>query len=79
VASIITYAKESYDELVHKTTWPTWKQLQSTSILVLVASAIIALIIFVMDFVFGVNVVESTPGFKWKGIVGFIYDVLNSL
>jgi len=46
---IVLYIKESYNELVHKVTWPTWSMLFSSTRLVLVASAIIAGIIFVMD------------------------------
>lgn len=45
------YVQESYDELLHKVTWPTWPQLQSTTIIVLVAMAIITLLIFGMDAV----------------------------
>ncbi|HMN90564.1 MAG TPA: preprotein translocase subunit SecE [Saprospiraceae bacterium] len=43
------YLRESYNELVHKVTWPSWTNLQSSSIVVLVASLIFALIIFAMD------------------------------
>jgi len=43
------YFKESYDELKHKTSWPTWSELQSSAIVVSVASLIIALIVFLMD------------------------------
>ena len=50
--SIITYCKESYDELVHKVTWPTNKMLTSQAILVLSASIIIALLVFVVDSAF---------------------------
>ena len=50
--SIITYCKESYDELVHKVTWPTRKELTSSAVMVLTASIIIALIVFAMDSVF---------------------------
>ena len=49
--SIILYIKESYNELVHKVTWPSWPNLLGSTRLVLVASAIIALIILLMDFV----------------------------
>ena len=45
------YIVESYNELVNKVTWPTWANLQSSTILVLVASLIIALIVFVMDLI----------------------------
>lgn len=43
------YVLESYNELVNKVTWPTMAELQSSSILVLVASLLIALVVFVMD------------------------------
>jgi preprotein translocase subunit SecE len=48
---IILYVKESYNELVNKVTWPSWSNLYSSTILVLVASIILALIIFVMDVI----------------------------
>tara|TARA_B100001142_G_scaffold16299_1_gene15195 strand:+ start:1314 stop:1508 length:195 start_codon:yes stop_codon:yes gene_type:complete len=47
-----TYIKESYDELMNKVSWPTWSELQSSSIVVAIATAIIALIIYAMDSVF---------------------------
>ena len=46
------YIGEAYDELMHKVTWPTWKELQSSALVVMVASFIIALVIFVMDISF---------------------------
>ena len=48
---VLEYIKESYNELVNKVTWPTWSSLLSNTRLVLVASLIIALIIFLMDAV----------------------------
>jgi len=47
-----TYIKESYDELINKVSWPTWSELQSSSIVVAIATVIIALIIYVMDSAF---------------------------
>lgn len=47
-----TYVKESYNELVNKTSWPTWSELQSSAIVVLVAMFIISLIVLVMDLAF---------------------------
>ena len=44
-----SYLKEAYDELVHKVSWPSWGDLQSSAILVMVASALIALVILAMD------------------------------
>lgn len=37
--------------MTKKVTWPTWDKLQSSAIVVMVASVIIALMIFAMDFV----------------------------
>jgi preprotein translocase subunit SecE len=47
--SIKTYLKESYEELVNRVTWPTWKDLQNSAVVVAVASMIIALVIGLMD------------------------------
>ncbi|MDH3708487.1 MAG: preprotein translocase subunit SecE [Cyclobacteriaceae bacterium] len=46
------YVKESIDEMKNKVTWPNYKSLQSSSILVLVASLIFALLIGVIDMAF---------------------------
>ena len=55
---IITYLKESYNELVHKVTWPTLKELQNSALVVMVASLIFALIVFAMDITFQ-NILEG--------------------
>jgi len=49
---IIEYAKESYDELLHKVSWPSWTDLQSSAIVVSIASLIIALVVYLMDISF---------------------------
>ena len=49
MANVAEYIKESYIELTEKVTWPTWRELQSSAILVLVAAMIIAMLIFGMD------------------------------
>jgi preprotein translocase subunit SecE len=46
------YFAESYKELTQKVTWPSWQELQSSAIIVMVASLIIAVVIFLMDFAF---------------------------
>lgn len=46
------YIKDSFDELMHKVSWPTWSELQSSSIVVAIATIIIALMIYAMDSVF---------------------------
>lgn len=45
------YIKESYDELVNKVSWPTWANLQSTTMVVLISTIIITFIIFIMDII----------------------------
>mgnify|MGYP000703973724 CR=1 FL=1 len=47
-----SYIKSSYDELVNKVSWPSWSELQSSTIVVAIASIIIALIIYIMDSIF---------------------------
>jgi preprotein translocase subunit SecE len=49
---ITTYIKECYNELMHKVSWPTWNELQSSAIVVLTASLIIGIVVFLMDSVF---------------------------
>jgi len=49
---IVKYFKETYDELVHKVSWPSAKDLQNSVIVVSIASLIIALIVYLMDIVF---------------------------
>ncbi|MCR9253904.1 MAG: preprotein translocase subunit SecE [bacterium] len=52
MAKIIESIKDSYNEMVHKVTWPKYSELQNSSILVLVASLIFALLIWVIDLGF---------------------------
>ena len=49
---LIKDIKESYDELVYKVSWPTQKQLVKSSVLVLIASIIIAVFIWAVDKIF---------------------------
>jgi preprotein translocase subunit SecE len=47
------YIKDSYKELVEKVSWPSFSSLQSSALLVMIASLIFALIVLVMDKSFG--------------------------
>jgi preprotein translocase subunit SecE len=47
---VSAYFKDSYRELLEKVTWPTWMQLQQSTIIVLVATVIITVLVGVMDF-----------------------------
>ncbi|MDO9152331.1 MAG: preprotein translocase subunit SecE [Paludibacter sp.] len=61
---IINYIKEAYSELVHKVSWPSRAELTSSAIVVLIASIILALIVFAMDYSF-------------ENIMTFVYDKLK--
>lgn len=61
---ITTYIKESYKELSEKVSWPTWPQLQQSTMIVLAATLVITFIVLAMDFVAG-------NGLK------FVYSILN--
>ncbi|MDR1372782.1 MAG: preprotein translocase subunit SecE [Dysgonamonadaceae bacterium] len=57
------YFKESYSELVHKVYWPTQQELSSSTLVVMSASLIFAVVIFAIDFVF-----ESAVKFFYSNI-----------
>ncbi|MBC7383877.1 MAG: preprotein translocase subunit SecE [Bacteroidia bacterium] len=59
------YIKLSYDELMNKVTWPTWEDLQESTIIVMIASLIIALVIGVID------IASSTT-------LGFFYQLFQN-
>ncbi|MFR9628091.1 MAG: preprotein translocase subunit SecE [Rikenellaceae bacterium] len=63
---MINYIKDSYSELVNKVSWPTLSQLQSSTVVVMVATAIFAVVILAMDLSF-------------EGIMGSIYKVLGNI
>lgn len=52
MSKVGTYLKDSYTELTQKVSWPDWSHLQSSAIIVMVASALLALIIFLVDLAF---------------------------
>ncbi len=49
---VTQYLHDVYTEMVQKVSWPTWKELQASALIVMIASLLIALVIFVMDFSF---------------------------
>ena len=58
---IVHYLKESYDELVHKTSWPTMQELGNSVVVVSIASLIIAFIVFLMDAIFNLGMRAMFP------------------
>lgn len=71
MSKFANYVKESYDELINKVSWPSFKELQSSAIVVAVAAIIFALVVFCMDVVFGAQ------SMGWKGILGYIYALIG--
>ena len=45
------YVRDSYRELVEKVTWPSWDQLQQSTMIVLGATLFITALVWLMDFV----------------------------
>ncbi len=62
---ITTYFQESYRELLEKVTWPSWPQLQQSTVIVLVATVLITTIVWIMDF-------------ASSSILHFIYSLFGS-
>ncbi|RSK39196.1 preprotein translocase subunit SecE [Mangrovimonas spongiae] len=65
MAGIVKYIKESFEELKHHVTWPTWSEGQSLTVLVAVFSIIFSLAIWGVDTVF-----SKVVGFYFKWING---------
>jgi len=61
---LTAYIKDSYKELVEKVTWPNWEQLQQSTMIVLGATAVITLVVWVMDTIS-------------NGTLGFIYKIFK--
>jgi len=61
---IINYIKESYTELVQKVSWPSRTELTNSAVVVLIASIILALVVWLMDVSF-------------EAIMKFIYGLLS--
>jgi preprotein translocase subunit SecE len=47
---VSAYFKDSYHELVEKVTWPTWLQLQQSTLIVLAGTVLITAMVWIMDF-----------------------------
>lgn len=59
---VISYIKDSYNELVYKVSWPTRSELSSSAVVVMFASLIIAVLIGGVDFGF-------------EAVMNFIYSL----
>jgi preprotein translocase subunit SecE len=64
VNKVTTYFKESYKELLEKVTWPTWTELQQSTVIVLVATFLITFLVYIMDILS-------------NGVLKFIYSLFS--
>jgi len=55
------YFEETWNELIHKVSWPTMSELQNSALVVMIGTLIISLIIFAMDVTFR-NIMEMIYG-----------------
>lgn len=52
MSKVTTYINDTVEEMRDKVSWPTYAELQRSSVLVLIGSLIFALVVGAMDFVF---------------------------
>ncbi len=60
---IKTYLQDVYNELMHKVSWPKWSELQTSAVVTMVATLIIAIVVFLMDATF-------------RNVMKFVYDLI---
>jgi preprotein translocase subunit SecE len=48
---ISTFFRDSYRELLEKVSWPSWSELQQSTVIVLAATLVITLVVWLMDVV----------------------------
>jgi len=65
MSRIGSYVQEAYDELLHKVSWPSWEELQQTTIIVLVSLALVTTVIFGLDL-------------ASENVLKFVYNILGS-
>jgi len=64
MSKVGSYIQEAYDELLHKVSWPTWEELQQTTIIVLIALGLVTAVVFGMVLVS-------------KNVLEFVYKILG--
>jgi preprotein translocase subunit SecE len=57
---MMQYFRDSYKELTQKVTWPTWTELQKTTLVVIAGSIFLACTVALMDVV-------------WIKVLGLLY------
>jgi preprotein translocase subunit SecE len=64
IERIRNYFNLTRDELVNKVSWPTWGELRESTLIVLFASFIFALVIYLMDIGIGSILTQFYKLFK---------------
>jgi len=64
MSKVGNYVQEAYDELLHKVSWPTWEELQQTTVIVLIALGLVTAVVFGMDL-------------AAENVLKFIYNILG--
>jgi preprotein translocase subunit SecE len=49
MTKIFNYFEQAFDELIHKVSWPTWSELQQSTLITLVGIIILTLLMLAMD------------------------------
>lgn len=49
MSKFVNYIEQAYDELLHKVTWPTWSELQQSTLITLVSVLLLTAVVFLMD------------------------------
>jgi len=62
MSKFVNYIEQAYDELIHKVTWPSWSELQQSTLITLVSVVVLTAVIFLMD---------GASDFVLKGFYGF--------
>jgi len=52
MSKVSSYINETVEEMKSKVSWPSYSELQNSSVLVLIGSVIFAIIVGIMDFAF---------------------------
>jgi len=68
MSSFVDFLKGSYNEFRHKVEWPKWADLQSSTIVVTIATVILALFTFGVDELFSKAI---------SNIIGMLINLFN--
>ena len=59
---VVTFVRESFHEIRHKTTWPDVAQVRQASIAIIIFVLIIGLLITILDTVLGLVLIRGVQG-----------------